>query len=227
MLSGPSDLCATLSPLTNPHRLAIIEQLRTPHTLSEIRVVDTTRGTSAPLARQTVSRHLELLVGAGLVTARPASGDARETLEYSVNHQRIFLVADQLRSLARLRPAIEPAQRTERSASATTGSPRGPCLVLVHGLDEGTRFDLRPRPKTADWVIGRRRDAAVCLDFDPSVSGQNAIVHWDDGRYSVEDVPGSRNGTLLNFARLPSGERRELHHGDVIGVGRCLLLFWR
>lgn len=41
----------------------------------------------------------------------------------------------------------------------------------------------------------------------------------------LEDLPGSRNGTTLNFLPLPRGGRSELHHGDLIGVGRSLRLF--
>lgn len=46
-----------------------------------------------------------------------------------------------------------------------------------------------------------------------------------DGRSLLLDLPGNRNGTLLNWKPLARGGVAELKAGDVVGVGRSLLVF--
>lgn len=66
---------------------------------------------------------------------------------------------------------------------------------------------------------------AVCLDYDPYVSLENAAVARAGDGFDVSDLPQSKNGTAVNWEVLPKGGRRELRPGDLIGVGRSLLLF--
>lgn len=223
-------LADALAALSNPVRIALLRRLQKPKALREIEIeqppADRT-GTARPLARQTVREHLEKLLPSGIVTVRPAQRDYGKTVEYVLNHQHLFALAEALRELAKLRPSQEPVGQTvHRPSPATPFKIEGPCLVLVKGLDEGRTFSLLP-PKVGpkSWTIGRRRGAAVALDFDPYVSTDNAAVVWEDGTYLLQDQPGSRNGTTLNFHTLPKNTRRPLATGDLIGVGRSLLMF--
>lgn len=223
-------LSEALAALGNPVRLALLRQLRLPRALSEIRV--SVRGEDGSperlLARQTVKEHLDRLVQVGFVVTREAERGYGATVEYVLNHQTVFAASEELRELAKLRPEAEVAAATRPGGSAARqpGVAEGPSLVLVRGLGEGRLFDVTPPPTgRREWVIGRRRGLPVTLDFDPYVSTENAIVLWEDGVHFVQDVAESRNGTTLNFEPLPRGTRRALRTGDLIGVGRTLLMF--
>lgn len=212
-----------LGALSSPTRLAVIRALRAPKALKEI---DVRAGPDAPpMARQTIRTHLDVLLAVGLATARRAERPYGETQEFVVNHQRLFALSEEVRALARIAPTIEPSVITAPSEDYSPLQRGGPCLVLVKGLDEGRIFDLTPQTATRNWVIGRRRGLAVTLDFDPSTSGENAILRWNGKTHTVEDVPASRNGTTLDFRRLRPGEQVPLSNGQLIGVGRCILVY--
>lgn len=235
MRTGPElagteeELAAALSALSNPTRIALLKQLRTPKTLREIEVwvaADEARRPAYPLSRQAVREHLDRLVDSGAVTTHEAHGSRGPTIAYQVNNQVLFSVAEDVRELANLRPANEPRDATAAAAdaSAAPSDIRGACLLLVKGLGEGRVFPLSLEGE-GRWVLGRRRGADVPLDFDPFVSAENAVVDHREGRFEVMDMPDSRNGTTLNFRRLRKGVPHPLAHGDVIGLGRTLLLF--
>lgn len=229
--SAPQDdaLSRSLNALAHPSRLALLRQLRTPKTLREIQLRSQAPDEAGrSISRQAVREHLDRLIAIGVVNAREAMRDYGETTEYSLNHQSLFAIAEEFRGLARLRPATEPIAATvERRPGAAEPTPAtGSCLVLVKGLDEGRTFPLPTAGiSRRQWAIGRRRGLEISLDFDPFVSTENALIVWEDGRYFVQDLPDSRNGTTLNFVLMGKGERRELKTSDVIGVGRTLLMF--
>lgn len=223
-------LTQALEVLASPARMYLLREVRVPKTLKEIKVRVPEKeagGRDRILARQSVKEHLDRLVEIGVVLARETQREYGETIEYILNHQRLFAISESFRALAKLRPAEAPDGRTISAvARANTYEIRGPCLVLVKGLDEGRTFDMRPRPDGRnEWVIGRRNDLGVSLDFDPFVSSENSRVLWAEGAYFIEDLSVSRNGTMLNFQPLPKGGRRALRTGDLIGVGRSLLMF--
>lgn len=223
-------LSNALDALAHPTRIQLLARLRRPRLLSEI-VVRREAGeeeAGPPLARQTVKTHLDKLVEAGFVLARETARDARATSEYVVNHQLLFACAERFRDLARLSPSLDLRLATLPRERAGGGPPPRPCLLLVKGLDEGRSFRLEPPASGArEWVVGRRRGVAVPLDYDPFVSAENALVEWREGRFLLSDLEGSRNGTSLNFERLAPGAKAPLADGDVVGVGRSLLLFRR
>jgi len=225
-------LARAFGALANPVRLALLRAVSAPKALAQIEArtrspARTDQGRPQTIARQTVKEHLARLMEADMVHAREAERASRPVVEYALNHQALFALSEDLRDLARIRPAREPDRETADQAPARPAHRlRGQCLVLVKGIDEGRSFDLTPPPAGArTWVIGRRRGLDVALDFDPFVSSENAAIVWENGAYLVEDLRESRNGTTLNFDPLPKGERHALRHGDLVGVGRTLLMF--
>lgn len=222
-------LSEALASLANPTRLALLRKLRTPRPLGEIDLRAPGPDEGRPLSRQGVKEHLTRLLDVGVVVGLSSHEDGRSPTEYVLNHQTLFSIAEEVRLLARNRPTVEPEVQTVR-VPADPGPPRMPreCLVLVKGLDEGRAFDLSPaRSPARAWLIGRKRSAAVCLDFDAHVSSENTLVEWDGGHHTLRDLPGSRNGTTLNLAPLPKDATVRLSHGDLVGVGRTLLLYRR
>jgi DNA-binding transcriptional ArsR family regulator len=216
-------LATALAAIASPVRLDLLRRLRQPRVLSDIVVASPDDG--RPLARQTVKFHLDPLVEAGVVVAREVERQGRRTTLYVVNHQMLYAYAEEFRELAAIRPEVEPGVPTVRAPAEAVppAPPPGPALVLVKGIDEGRRFGLTPGPGRAEWLVGRRRDADVPLDFDPFVSSEHAVVAWRDGRYWLRDV-GGRNGTLLNFREVAGDGDVPLRHGDVLSVGRSVLV---
>ncbi|MEA3190089.1 MAG: Inner rane component of cytoplasmic domain [Thermoplasmata archaeon] len=230
-LGAPDSTAAfadALRALATPARIRLLRELRTPRTVTQITLRGPeTKAGGRILARQTVKQHLDRLVEMGIVVARDADRGRGTTLEYVVNHRALFSLSEEVRALARLRPAEPVAGLTQVFAPAPSPAHApGPRLVLVKGLDEGQVFGLKP-PATGEaaWLIGRRRGLAVSLDFDASVSAENARIRFDGVGYRIEDLPHSRNGTQLNFETIAKGKQHPLEKGDIIGVGRSALVF--
>lgn len=215
-------LARAFEALANPMRLALLRDLRAPRTLGSIRVAPAD-GESPALARQSVRRHLDRLLDAGLLAVREPEG---RNPEYLASHQALYALSEELRALASLPPEVEPEVETAPAPGVAPPAPAGPCLVLVHGARLGHVYPLPSAPgRRAEWVVGRRRGSPVALDFDPYASAENAVVEWDGASHHLRDLPGSTNGTQLNLRPLAAGARAPLRHGDLLGVGRSLLLF--
>lgn len=224
-LDGDRGLVQRLEALANLHRILLLRSIRAPRALGEI--VIRQDATGPPLSRQSVRHHLDTLIANGLVRARAGEREYGETSEYVIDHQRIFALSEELRNLARLRPTEDPDGQTMPSPHQPAPESPRPCFILASGLDVGAWYDLRPREGQDSWLIGRRRGSDIALDFDGALSGENTLVRHVDGQHVVETLPGSLNGTRVNGRQLAEGERRALAHGDIIGVGRCLLVYWR
>lgn len=216
----PASAFGEFEALASPVRLSILRSLRTPRTLGGISVKGERADSGAVLARQTVRRHLDALLDAGLVRRLDVAGEE----QYVIDHLRLFSLAEGVRDLARLRPAVEPDAATQAVGAALAATEQGPRLVLLRGLDEGATFLLGNAVEV--WRIGRRRGLEVSLDYDAAVSSLNALIRLAGRGHELEDAEGSRNGTFHNFTRLAPGAKVLLRHGDVIGVGRSLLLYW-
>lgn len=222
-----ASLATSMAALSSPTRLSILRALRRPLIVSEIEVASAEGQGSAIISRQAVRKHLDALVEARLVSAREVVRERGETVEFSLNHQGIYALAEDIRDLARLRPLVDPAEMTiHRETGRTPPRAPGPSLLVVKGLVEGTSFDISPAGGRTEWVLGRRRGLDIALDYDPFVSSENTRFLWRDGHHVVEALPSSRNGTSLNFEALAGGEARELRHGDLISVGRTTLAYW-
>lgn len=221
-----------LSALGYGTRLELLERLRVPHTVPEIVLTPRRqRGPGAPAkaaARQTVQFHVDKLVEAGLVRDELVEQDGRAVHRYAVNPQKLYSLVEELRRLSVMRAARDAAAEgtgTLRPSPAPRAA-AGPRLVLVHGVYEGKSFPLAPQTaRDGRWGIGRRKDSAVCLDYDPFVSVENAHVTLAQGRHHLTDEASSKNGTWLNWELLERGTTVALTPGDVVGVGRSLLCY--
>jgi two-component system NtrC family sensor kinase len=89
-------------------------------------------------------------------------------------------------------------------------------LFVMQGRDKGKRFDLRKDGLT----LGRDATNRIQLN-DSEVSRRHAEVSQCDEGYQLVDL-GSSNGTFVNTEKV---DRRLLHNGDRVQIGKTLLLF--
>lgn len=72
-------------------------------------------------------------------------------------------------------------------------------------------------------TIGRGKDNFLCLNFNPLVSRQHAIIRCHNAfQYQIMDM-GSRNGTFVNGRRVITPS--PLHHGSIIKITDTEILF--
>lgn len=224
-------LAEMFAALASPARLALLLELAAPKALSEIRLrAREPRGAGlAPgrlLARQSVRHHLDGLLAAGFVRSVPRPRGELPGEDYVVDRERLFLLSEEVRRLASLLPRAPIAARSASGSAARPGAVPSPSLVIVHGLGEGRAFPLEALGGDSAVVIGRREGAGVALDHDPFIAPEHARLTRDaDGRWRIEDLAGGDGATSVNWAPVASGERAAIAHGDVLGVGRTLLLF--
>lgn len=227
--SGYDGLAVLLGALAYPVRLQLLGLLRIPHTLQDIKLGarrgDAGSAPAATAARQTVHAHLRKLEAAHLVRTERVEVGGREVRRYSVNAQKLYALVEDLRRLSVLYAGQGNVQDLTGSLpfDARPAQESGPRLVLTHGVYEGKVFSLAAVGKD-HWVIGRGRDAAVVLDYDPFVSVEHARIERRQDGFDLVDL-GSKNGTLVNWRPVPSQGRRRLQPADVIGVGRSMLVF--
>lgn len=220
-------LAGHLEALASETRLELLHALRTPQALHKIRVLPsvTREGESPdrPLSRQAVTRHLDTLMDAGLLNRLPASNPGAGD-QFVLNHERLFALVDDLRGLARLRPttaALEPGETMDATSKETRLPPR-PRLMVAYGRDDGMAYPLGGAAQR--WRIGRAASCDIRLDYDPFLSTEHCAVELRPSGYAVEDL-GSRNGTLINGALVARGAWFPLLSGDLLTVGRSVLVF--
>lgn len=220
--------------LAYANRIDLLRMLREPHTIDEIRLEPGAAKAGSrparPISRQAVGYHLAQLVKAGLVRTGMVEREGRKRMtEFYVEQSSLYALVEDFRRLSTLgsqtvRKAVETvAMGNERSEPWS----EGPKVVLVHGVYEGRAYPLARTKLTGGrgWIIGRRETNHVCLGYDPFVSNENSeILPGRDG-FRLLDLRTARNGTYLNWQRVAPGTETSLKNGDVIGVGRSLLLF--
>lgn len=221
----------TFAALAYSTRLELLHALRFPRALSEIKLTPRqVRNGENPdrlLSRQAVTEHLERLMEIGVVTAREPS-NPRDARTFEANAAQLYRAIEEFRAVGTVFAGNGHARDATAAARPVTAPrlPPGPKLLLVHGLREGQVFPLRGVPETGrGYVVGRKEDAHVSLSYDPYVSLENAEIVVEGGRHHLMDLRSSRNGTWLNWRRLERDERAPLETGDVVGVGRSLLVF--
>ncbi|MFO1020568.1 MAG: FHA domain-containing protein [Planctomycetales bacterium] len=89
-------------------------------------------------------------------------------------------------------------------------------LLIIQGIDQGTRFELEERGAG----IGRGPLNEICLR-DTEASRMHAKLEYRDGMYVLTDLSSS-NGTYVNGQAVRS---LDLGNGDQIQIGRTILLF--
>ena len=225
-------LAEGLRVLASDSRLALLSLLRTPKTLDDILLAPSdARADARPdraVSRQAVQRHLDVLLDAGLVRRSLARrGVARSAYEYVLDHTRVFALIEEMRQLTAYRSTLAADLVTTQAANAPANATwrPGPKLVIVHGVREGHVFDLDGHAPDGVWSLGRAEDADASVVYDPFVSYRNAEIRRSNGGYSLRDVPGSKNGTSVNWRPIPRGGEVPLRNGDIVGVGRTLLVF--
>jgi len=87
---------------------------------------------------------------------------------------------------------------------------------IIEGLERGRIFSNLPTPVT----IGREEDNTISLK-DEQVSRLHAKLQDEDGRVILTDV-SSTNGTRVNGHPV---QLRVLQFGDLLSIGRCLLVY--
>ncbi|MCI0339012.1 MAG: DUF3616 domain-containing protein [Acidobacteria bacterium] len=104
-------------------------------------------------------------------------------------------------------------------ASHNDTEPQRPAAILHILLRDGSVIDRNLVSEETKIGKGPLNDIILA---DASVSSTHAMISYADGVYSLSDL-GSRNGTILNDARVT--EPRTLQHGDLIKMGHCTLTF--
>lgn len=223
-------LAEHLETLSSPVRLELLHALRTPKALHEIHVGLPVRRdgevVERPITRQSIARHLTRLQNTGLVRRIPGDEKAKGDT-YSINHERLFALVDELRTLAKLRPIfLDPnlfGETIDQRSLAEARLPTGPRLLVAYGRDDGISYGLAG-PVGAAWRIGRAPGCEVQLDYDPYLSMENSLVEREAKGFVVRDLR-SHNGTWVNWVRLPPSGSRPLAPGDLLTVGRSMLVF--
>lgn len=219
------ELLATyLKALSHPRRLELLWRLRHPANPTEIQLRPHRRDDMSPeraMSRQTVEEHLSRLAEVGVVTrvSRPDGADVWAT---DVPH--VFALVEEMRKLSTIPPvAIADPDETMASAAARPeGWPKGAKLVLLSGPWEGRAFPLDGK---GPWSIGRSRSRHIALTYDPFVSAEHVGLRRDEGDvYHVDVGSETKNPTFVNYGHVTPGTSRALQHGDVIKLGRSLLL---
>ncbi len=221
-----ASLARDLRPLASETRLRLLNFLTTPHYLEEV-------SSFLGVNRFAAKKHLDQLVEAGVASKSPAKRDVGVVMEYAIVPERLFEVFDAMRGLGTLKPVrgeMDPAARATRTKASDDAGPalRGAALdarfVVMYGIDVGTVIPVEVREGGLPLVIGRDAECAVRLRSDPFASGRHAHLERRSGRRVVVDLY-SKNGTLLDWERLTPGEARPIENGQVLSVGKTLLLF--
>ncbi len=224
-------IASRLKPLGSVVRLRLLRFLIQPHYLEEI-------ASHLRMNRYAAKRHVDDLVAIGLVRSLQGQRETGPVRDYVVAPEAFFELYDAVRTLGELRPApdafaqsLPGALTRTRSASAPQAPARSgpvhPYLVSVYGAEIGRAYTLLPkRDGTPHWLLGRDPQSDIALDLDPFASNRHARIARAGDGFSLTDT-FSTNGTWRNWVRLPEAETSPLEHGDIVGIGKTLLVFHR
>lgn len=219
-------LALYLKALAHPGRLELLHLLRVPRAAGDIHLQPRRRDAGLSperaISRQSVLEHLATLEEVGVVDRVP--GEAGGAEKRALNQPRLFAIIEDMRALT----AIDPAVRVDvdatvpRPPAEPAAWPEGAKLVLVSGPWEGRVF---PLAGAGPWSVGRSRARDVALAYDPFASAEHAALRLEGGQVIVTPSPQARNPTSVNFSPLAPQASRALRPGDVVGVGRSLLVY--
>lgn len=224
--SAPTEpLAHIMKALGNPVRLELLRQLTTPRQLGDIKVSPHRKEAGgAPkrwMSRASVQAHLEQLLDVGAVRLVNGVREGRSVTLYRIDERQLFGLTEELRDLGRLHGQSDVLDGTA-PAPTERAAAEGPRLVLLNGPLEGQVYSLGGG---GPWTIGRDGTSFLRLAYDPYLSKQNSEIRQKGNHFHVVDLPAARNGTSVNWRAIARGESAKLHSGDVVGVGRTLVLF--
>lgn len=116
--------------------------------------------------------------------------------------------------------AIGPYELSVTELDAVAAADRNGDFYLLYRDDTGHL--LLHSLDTVEVTIGRTRDNAVCISWDPHVSRSHARLEWENSHWKVVDAGKSRNGTFVGTERVEGS--RTLDPGDMVTVGRTTLV---
>ena len=206
-------LATQLAVIASPVRLALLDRLVSPAFAPDLE-------TEFGITRQSLKRHLDQLLEAGLLEAQEAKRGIFPAIQYASSATGVFALKEAIAALA-TPPAASQAPETVPSRMApqpTSG--RGPGLVAVHGRRRGEWFRLDPLRVS---TIGRDEANDVALPWDPFASGRHALLSRTAHAWSVRDL-NSRNGTFVEFELVPKGTEAPLVPGDILGIGKSIFV---
>lgn len=117
----------------------------------------------------------------------------------------------------------EPVVEKPRPPASPAPTPAGPPaagalarLKLVEPKSASYSVDISQFP----FRVGRKKDieGALPLGSSSGVSSHHMTIQFTEGIYFVKDED-STYGTTVNNEEVPKGKARQLHNGDVIGLG--------
>lgn len=213
-------LSTYLKALAHPARLEILWRLRIPAAPGDIVVKPRRRDEGLQperaMSRQSIMEHIEHLEGVGVVNR------LQEGHEYVTSAQHLFAIVEDMRALSGIETSLPVDVDTTMAQQGpdVTKWPAGAKLILVSGPWEGRAFALAG---AGPWTIGRAGAQSVGLTYDPFASAESARIVRDASDLRIEGVAGARNPPSVNFS--PLVRPRALVSGDVIGVGRTLMVY--
>ena len=122
-------------------------------------------------------------------------------------------------ALPKSAPVTETSQRKTMVVPKDDAKIQRPAALLHIMMRDGSVIERDLNENEVKIGKGPQNDIILS---DASVSGVHAMISFENGEYKLSDL-GSRNGTLLNEARIT--EQRVIQHGDLIKMGHCALTF--
>lgn len=215
----PEEIAQRFEALAHPRRVELLRFLREPHYLREV-------ASHLGVSRQAAHHHLQRLVDDGLLERREGRRASGTVTEYVVAPEALAPVHDAVERVqgnGARSPGEHPRAREGGPPPAQTPpQPRG--LWVLRGLDAGAVLDL-PRGADGPWSVGRDGACDLVLEADPYVAARHAEVWRDGDGYRIQDL-ASTDGVRHNGRRLDRRGETRLRHGDVLGLGRSLILYW-
>jgi DNA-binding transcriptional ArsR family regulator len=206
-----AELASAFQALAHPTRVALLDRLRNPATLSEL-------AKEIGVSRQAVRKHIDFLATAGFVHAAGAPRVLLRARRYAANPLMLHSFKETVWGLGGFSPPLRlppmPTRPSQRPPSGAAEIANG--LLLVHGDAPGRWFPLDTRE---EWTIGRDDSCGIIVPNDVFASSNHAQLQRRNEGWMVTDL-NSTNGTWIDFAAALPGRPTDVTPGQVLTVGR-------
>lgn len=202
-----------ITALASSTRLTLLDRLARPAFAPELEA-------ELDIARQSLKKHLDQLLEAGLLEARAAKRGIFPATEYLASAPGLFAFKADILALATPPSVVRTHGTVAAPAAAGDAPPRGTGLLVVHGRERGEWFPLDP---TRASTLGRDEANEVALSWDPFASARHALLERNGSGWSIRDLE-ARNGTFVDFVPIARGQVVRLAVGSVIGIGKSLFV---